>query len=252
MAFGRSEYDELKELGMTPKEIRDAVAASKELKEKHTSLETEFNTTKTALSSLEGSFNETKNKLNELEANSRRQPEKTNNEERPLKTSFIDDEDKAFNERFNERVSPIAQTALNAARNSAKMAAKMSLHGQFITTPGGRISLTRLWDKWEGEIETDSKQVNLAALGDMTTWINMFNYVKGKHINEMMAEPQTFVESVQSSTDTRVREDRSQDNGKLNDEENATIKKMSKYSKFVTDKSYQETKNKMKFVGDNA
>jgi hypothetical protein len=246
MAFLKSEYEDLKDLGMTSAEIRQTIKDAKDLKTKQSSLETELNTTKTALTSVNNGYKEVKDKLDELEASSRRQPPPRQEDQKP-KTSFIEDEDRAFDERFNERVGPVAMTALTSARNSAKMAAKMSLQGKFVNTPGGRISLSRLWEKWEPEIETDSKQVQLAALGDMTTWINMFNYVKGKHMDELMTEPHTFVESVEQRTDTKVGGERETEE-KLNDEENKTIKKMSKYSKNVTPEKYQEIKKKMTFV----
>jgi hypothetical protein len=247
MAFGKSEYDELKDLGMTPAQIKEAIADSKKLKADHDTLKTEFDTTKTTLSTMENSFTQVKNKLAELEANPPRGRQQNSDDERKPKTSFIEDEDAAFNERFAASVGPVAQTALIAARNSAKMAAKMSLQGKSIQTSGGKISLTKLWEKWEREIEEDSKQVAMAALGDMNTWINMFNYVKGKHLDEMLSEPQTFVESVELRTDANVGRDRSNEAEKLNDEETSTIKKMSRYSK-VTPEKYQEIKKKMTFV----
>jgi hypothetical protein len=239
-----SDYDVLKDSGMSPAEIRAAIDNAKKEKDRADKLETDLNATKSTLNTMESSFKETKDRLNTIEANFNKKDEKK--EETRQRTSFIDNEDEAFNERFNERVGPVALTALTAAKNSAKLIAKQSLFGKTIKTAGGPIPLSRLWEKWEMEIENDSKQVALAALGDPQTWINMFNYIKGKHIDELMAEPQTFIEHVEENTNRTVREDNK--DVKLNSEEEVTIAKMSKYSKHVTPESYKKTKDGMKFV----
>jgi hypothetical protein len=243
----KSDFDKLgEELGMTPEQVKQAIADQKKEKERADKLETDLNTTKTTLSTMEGSFRETKQRLDDVEANFNKN-KNDKKEDPPTRTSFIDDEDKAFNERFSDKIGPVAATALIAAKNSARMAAKMSLQGKHVNTPGGKISLTKLWDKWENEIDKDSKDVAMAALGDMQTWINLFNYVKGKHFDEMMAEPKTFIESVETNVDRRVGETRDE-NEKLNTEEEGAIKKMSKYSKHITPEKYQEMKKKMTFV----
>jgi hypothetical protein len=237
--------EELKDLGLTPAQIRQAVLDNKKLVEDLSQEKTKTSTLQSSVSQLEGRFNDTKRTLDELEANSKRT--KTPPEEKTY-TSFIDDENKAFAERAVDALQPVAQVALRAAANSAKMEAKMSLHGQYITTAGGRIPLSRLWEKWLPEIEKAASEVNLANLGQAVTWTNIFDYIKGRHINELMAEPQTFVESVQDNTDRRVSDDSSSKDKKLNDEELAVIKKQSRYGKGVTPEAYQATKDKMKFV----
>ena len=235
--------DELKDLGLTPAQIRQAVLDNKKLTEDLSQAKTETSTLKTTVSTLEGRFNETKRTLDELEANAKKTQKPP--EERTY-TSFIDDENRAFAERAADALQPVAQVALRAAANSAKMEAKMSLQGQYITTPGGRIPLTRLWEKWAAEIEKAASEVNLANLGKSETWVNIFDYIKGKHVNELMAEPQTFVESASESTDRRVADEKKPD--KLNDEELAIVAKQSRYGKGVTPEAYQKTKEKMKFV----
>lgn len=244
--FNKGKYDSLEELGLSPEDIKKAIQDKKDLETKHKTLETELNTTKTTLSTMEGSFGETKRKLAEIEANVNRRTEPDKKEEK-TKTSFLDNEDAAFDERFMDRIGPVARTALIGARNSAKMAAKMSLQGKTMTTPGGKISLTRLWEKWEAELEKDAEQVDIGALGNHETWLRMFNYIKGKHIEEMMAEPQTFIESVQSGAERGVREEVKND--KLNDEEKNTVTKMARYGKAkLTEEEYQKNKSKMTFV----
>jgi hypothetical protein len=234
--------DELKDLGLTPAQIRDAVLANKKLTEDLANSKTEMSTVKTNLSQLEGSFGDTKRKLDELEANSHRPEKKVEKEY----TSFIDDENKAFTERMVDGMQPVAMIALSAASNSAKLLAKQSLQGQYVTTPGGKISLTRLWDKWSDEIEKAASEVNLSVRGNEKTWLNIFDYIKGRHFNELMAEPQTFVESVQTNAEIRVGDKKEPE--KLNDSENDIIKKMSRYGKGVTPEGYQKTKDKMTFV----
>jgi hypothetical protein len=236
--------DELKDLGLTAAQIKEAIQAKKDLEIKLASQSTELSTVKTGLSAMEGKFNETKRTLDELEANARKPARQENNER--VYTSFIDDENKAFTERLVDGMQPVAAVALNAAANSAKLLAKQSLIGQFVTTPGGKISLTRLWDKWGSEIEQAASEVSLSNRGNEKTWLNLFDYIKGKHFNELMTEPQTFVESVQTNTDRTMNEEKKPEN--LNDSENDIIKKMSRYGKGVTPESYQKMKSTIKTV----
>ena len=237
--------EELKDLGMTPAQIKEAIQAKKDLETKLASQSTELSTVKTSLDQLNGTFTQTKQKLDELEANARRQPVKVDENKREY-TSFIDDENKAFTERLVDGIQPVAQVALRAAANSAKIAAKMSLQGQTLKTAGGPISLTRLWEKWSSEIDKAASEVSLANLGNHETWVNIFDYIKGKHLSELLAEPQTFVESVQTNQNRAVGEKKEPE--KLNDSENDIIKKMSRYGKGVTPENYQKTKEKLTFI----
>jgi DNA-binding transcriptional MerR regulator len=238
----KSEYDELKDLGLSPKEIKEAIQAKKDLEAKTATLESELNSTKTTLSTVENSFTETKKRLDSLEANTRQSVKK---EERTF-TSILDDEDKAFDERFADRAQPLAAATFAVGKNTAQMQARLSLEGRFMKTSGGQIRLTKLWDRWLPEIEDAASKSNSAELMNSKTWINIFDYIKGKHIEELMEKPDTFVEGVASSTDTTVKEGVKPE--KLNDEENSIIAKMARESKNVTPERYQEMKKKMKFV----
>ena len=235
--------DELKDLGLTPAQIREQVLANKKLTEELANSKTELSTVKTNLSQLDGKFNETKRTLDELEANVRKPTPKGEPKEY---TSFIDDENKAFTERLVDGMQPVAQVALQAAANSAMLLAKQSLQGQFVTTPGGKISLSRLWDKWSSEIDKAASEVAMHVKGNMQTWLNIFDYVKGRHFNELMAEPQTFVENVSSNQDKGPGDEKKPD--KLTTMEEEIIKKQSRYGKGVTPENYQKTKDKMTFV----
>lgn len=237
--------DELKDLGLTPSQIRDAIKAKKDLEDKVASQATELSTVKTSLGQLEGTFNQTKAKLDELEANTNRRSNNDDNKKKTY-TSFIDDEDAAFAERAADAMQPVAMVAMRSAANSARLAAKMGLQGQFIETPGGKISLTRLWEKWESEIDKQAESVQLSVLGNPSTWRNILDYVVGKHMTDLMKQPETFVESAHSNEDKSMG-DKKQDD-KLNDSENDVIKKMSRYGKGVTPEAYKKTKEGMTFV----
>jgi hypothetical protein len=236
--------EELKDLGLTPAQIREAVLANKDLTTKLANTSTELSTVKSNQAQLEGRFAETKRTLDELEANAKKP---VRQQEERTYTSFIDDENKAFTERLVDGMQPVAQVALRAAANSAKLSAKYSLQGQYVNTPGGKISLTRLWEKWIGEIDKAASEVNLATLGNEATWINLFDYIKGKHFNELMAEPQTFVESVGTGGDRIENKDEKKPD-KLNTEEEEIIKKMARYGKGVTPEVYQKMKQTIKTV----
>lgn len=245
MAWGKSEVpDELKDLGLTPAQMREAILNNKKLTEDLANAKTETSTLKTNVTQLEGKFADTKRTLDELEANSKRPVRQV--EDKREYTSFIDDENKAFTERLVDGMQPVAMVAMQAAANSAMLLAKQSLQGQFIETAGGKISLTRLWDKWSTEIDKAASEVNLAVKGNMSTWINIFDYIKGKHLSELLAQPQTFVESVSTNTDRNLNEDKKPD--KLTTMEEDVIKKQSRYGKGVTPEAYQKTKEKMTFV----
>jgi hypothetical protein len=244
-----SEYEkELKDLGLSPKQIKEALAEAKAAKEKLTETEGRLTTLSTELETTKGSFAEVKLKLDTLEANSRRPK---NNDPPPAKTDFIDDGDKAFNERFMESATPITQMAFQAAKNVARMSAKNSLFGQKIKTPNGEISLTNLWDRWSTELDNAEKEMmasNALALQYEKTWLNLFNYIKGQHIDELMAKPETFFESAASGRDGKVLDDKRPD--KLNDEEARVAARMARYGKGVTAEKIMEARKKMTFVGE--
>lgn len=242
-----SEYEkELKELGMTPSEIKAAVAEARELKTKTTELQGKYDTLNTELETTKSSYSDVKGRLDNLEANSR-QPKKT--DEPKTKTSFLDDEDKAFNERAVETMAPVAMMALNAAKSAARMSAKNSLFGQRISTPGGQISLTNLWDKWSSEIDKAADEMartNVAALQYERTWLNLFQYVKGQHIDELMAKPETFFDSGSSTRDIKLGDEKKPDT--LDNEQSEVAKKMARYGKGVTNEKILEARKKMNFV----
>lgn len=239
----KSEYDALKDTGLTPQQIKEALDKAKSLEDKTTKLESELLTNKTTLEAMNSDYKTIKQQLDSLEANSRRQPPK--NEPKTF-TSVVDDEDKAFDERFLDRAQPLAAAAQIAASRTAKLEAKLSLQGKYMKTAGGRISLTNLWDRWSSEIDKAAQNTQAAALCNWETWLNIFDYIKGKHVEELTAEPATFIEPVETRVNGSVGNEPPPE--KLNDEEMATVGKMAKESKFITPEKYLETRKKMKFI----
>lgn len=245
--FSKGEFDSLKDLNLTPEQIKQAITDKAALETKLANQQTELDKTKTDLATVNTTFSETKQRLDALEANGNRRQDPSKGNEPPPLTSFLDNEDAAFNERFNRSAAPVAQVALEAARNTARMSARMALDGQYMETAGGRIPLVKLWDKWGSEIDAAAKEVQVVALGNTQTWLNLLDYVIGKHSRELLGKTSEFVESVQSHTNARVGNEPLPE--KLNDEENSAISKMAKYTGGrVTEKSYKETRDKMKFV----
>jgi hypothetical protein len=242
--FQKSEYDSLKELNLTPDQIKEALKAKVDLEAKVTKQGEDLTKAQSELTAAANSFNEVKTRLDSLEANPRKEKK---DDERPPKTSFLDNEDAAFDERFNERAGPMARVTLEAARNTARMSARIALDGQYLETAGGRIPLLKLWDKWGSEIDKAAGEVQLSALGNTQTWLNLLDYVIGKHSRELLGKTSEFVESVQSHGNVRIGDKEEPD--KPNDEEATAIAKMNKYSGGrLTPEKYTEIKNKMKFV----
>lgn len=243
--FQKSEFDSLKDLNLTPDQIKQLLKDKADTDTKFAKTQEDLTKAQTELQTAANSFNEVKSRLDSLEANPKRTPEKQVDERQ--KTSFLDNEDAAFDERFNERAGPLARATLEAGRNTARMSARLALDGQFIDSSGGRIPLLKLWDKWSAEIDNAAKEVNLSSLSNTQTWLNLLDYVIGKHSKELLGKTSEFVESVQSHTNVRIGDKKEPD--KLNDEEAAAALKMNKYSgNRLTPERYQEIKNKMKFV----
>jgi DNA-binding transcriptional MerR regulator len=244
-----SEYEkELKDLGLTPKQIKEALTEAKASKEKLAETEGKLTTLSTEFETTKGNFAAVKTKLDELEANARKPK---NNDPPPAKTDFIDDGDKAFNERFMEQAAPITNLAFQGAKNVARMSAKLSLQGKKLKTPNGDISLVNLWDRWSAELDEAEKgmmQSNALALQYEKTWLNLFEYIKGQHVEELMSKTNDFIESAAGHRDGKVIDDKQPD--KLNDEEARVAARMARYGKGVTAEKIMETRKKMTFVGE--
>jgi hypothetical protein len=231
---------ELKDLNMTPAEIAQAIKDKKELDAKLVEKDGEIGRINTEAIKV-------KERLTELEKN-QRPPEKPIDPANPTPTHFFEDPEKAF----AERAMPIAIATMQANANVAKLNAKFSLQGQFMdVTQNGqkrRISSASLWSRYEKEIEESAKTMPLQQLGNQQTWINLFNYVKGNHLGELLDKTDDFLEPVGVSINAHV-EDRPNPE-KLSTEESNVVSKMGRYGKGVTTEKYQEMRKKMRFVGE--
>jgi hypothetical protein len=89
-------------------------------------------------------------------------------------------------------------------------------------------------------------KTNVASLQYERTWLNLFQYIKGQHIEELMAKPETFFESAATQNDRKVGDDKRPDT--LDSEQSEIAKKMGRYGKGVTAEKILETRKKMNFV----
>jgi uncharacterized coiled-coil protein SlyX len=236
--FSKELPDELKALNLSPAEILKALNDKKDLEAKLAEKDGEIGKINTALSTQTSEFEQTKARLAALEANAQPKP-KTPDPEEPI--DFTQDPEGSIKQQIKNATAPVAMIALNAARNSARMEARNSLFGKTIQTPGGTIRLQTLWDRWSDEIEKAAGQMNIVTLGNSLTWMNLFNFIKGQHMEEMMAKPEVFVESVETRVDSKIG-DKGTNNDKLSDEELRIAKRMK-----VTPEQYMEQKKKMRF-----
>jgi hypothetical protein len=226
--------DELKGLNLSPAEILAAVNAKGDLEKRVKDQESEMLTLKQNSETNKNAVNTLQTKLAELEANSGRQQQQ--NDPNQL-TSFLDDENKAF----AERAAPLAAATFRAAAMAAKMSAKNSLHGKTVQAPSGTIRLTSLWDKWDTEISKAADTIPTVQLQYEATWLNLFNYVKGTHMDDLIGKPGDFIEPVGQSTNVSATHQQVTDD-KGTDEEIRQAKKMK-----MPIERYLEAKKKMRF-----
>lgn len=239
--------DELKELGMEPAAIAAAVKAKAELEAQIAALKESGQTSSTELETARQELAEVKQKLQDIEASASRQgTAQVKQDQQPQLTDFWENPDKAF----AERTQPLLISTMVANAQVARMAAKSTLQSKFIKTAKGTISLLRLWERWESEIDKAIGGVPLAARTNPQTWLNMFDYVKGQHLEELMVDDKNdFVEPVATSVDRRVI-DNEGEKPKLSDEETRVAGRFSKFGHGITPEKILETKKKMKFVGE--
>ncbi len=87
-------------------------------------------------------------------------------------TSFLDNEDAAF----NERLAPFAVASLKNQAESAKFIARQSLKG----------TDAAIYDKYKSEIEDVMKTVDLNNAALPQTWVNALDIVAGRHRNDIL------------------------------------------------------------------
>lgn len=227
--------EELKGLNLSPAEILAAVNGKGDLEKKIKDQESEMLTLRQSSETNANAVTTLQTRVAEMEA--QRQPPPNPNDGQL--TSFLEDENKAF----GERAAPLAAVAFRAAATAAKMSAKNSLYGKTVQTPSGQIRLATLWDKWDGEISKAADTIPAVQLQYEATWLNLFNYVKGTHMDELIGKPGDFIEPVGQSTNVSATHQTTQSD-KATDEEEKQAKKMK-----VPIERYLEMKRKMRFSG---
>lgn len=234
--------DELKDFG-TPSEIAEKLRKASELEAKLGEKDGE-------ISRLSGEVTNRDGEIDKLKRQVTAPPDAPPNDPKapPQPTHFFADPDKAF----NERALPIALATMNASAQVAKMDAKMSLQSQYVDVNQNgtkrRLSLGSLWSRYEIEIEEAAKTVPIQQLGFKQTWLNLFNYVKGNHLNDFLDKTEDFLEPVGVTVDQHVG-DRAPA-PKLNEEEARVVARMGRYGKGITAEKYLEQRAKMRFVGE--
>jgi|SRR5665213_848763 len=231
--------DELKDLGLSAADIKRAVQDKKALEDRLTVRDAEFEGLRTSSEATTNSLTEMRNRMAEIEANDTLRQQRQDEGE-PKSTSFLDNEDAAFNERFTKGVAPVAMAAVQANAKVAKMIAMQSLVGKVIKTSQGNLSLTALWNRWSAEIDKAAKQMPPVQLANENSWLNIFDYVKGQHMEELMSKPDTFIESGSTNVDMKIGDDKQPDKG--TDEEAKIASRMK-----IPLEKYLEQKKKMKF-----
>jgi hypothetical protein len=246
--FGTKELpDELKGLNLSPAQILEKLKERDDLEKKSKEFQDAGQQALQLAKDKDAELNTLKSKLAELEANPPRRTEPSNNNNNAdADIEFLSDPEGAVAQRIKRGVQPVAFVALNAARNAAKMSARLTLSRQSITFPDGKANCASLFDKWGTEIEKAAEQIPIVNLGNEVTWINLFNYIKGNHLEEMMSKPSDFLEPVASNANVSVGDEKRPE--KLNDEQADIAKKMSRYGKGVTAEKILETRKKMSFV----
>ena len=148
--------------GLEVKDLVDAVANSKKV----TDLEAKL----TLAEQKAGEVDDVKNQLRALEARVPRPVVEESKTKQP--TSFLDDE----NQAFNERLAPFAIATLNAQSQNAKFIARQSLKGLDC----------QMWDKYSSEIDDVMSTVDLQHKALSETWINALNVVAGRHRHDIL------------------------------------------------------------------
>src|SRR5260370_16300600 len=100
--------------------------------------------------------------------------------------SFITDPDLAF----NERVAPLAAITMQTAAITAKQEAQRAFFRKQATEKNN-IDGT-LFDRFEGEILEMAKNCTPQQLANPATWAHLYYNVKGRHADEIVANPKAF------------------------------------------------------------
>jgi hypothetical protein len=177
-----------------------------------------------------------KARLAELEGNQDTDRNKDSNRQKGPASVFVN-EDEAFNARLAPILGAVTQTGALAARATAREAIQ--------NAERGHVEL-KIWNKYQGEINTLMAKENPTNQINPNSWVNAFIYVKGLHVSELMdhasKKTDVFAEVGSQSGNMGGGNDES-DKDKLSPQELDIAKKFK-----MTPEKYLERKKAMKFV----
>jgi hypothetical protein len=218
------------------KELDEADKAKKEIEE----LKAKDAERETKVTQIQSEFDKVKSQLAAAEANRNRNPNPNPNNEEPA--NFVEEPDKAF----QQRVGPLAAITLQNAAVTARLLAQQQLDNADLAS-GGKVMDGRLFRHWGADIDAESKKYAPIQLGDPQAWIGIFYYLKGQRADEL-ANPETrkkkynFMEPATTSVNTNI-EEKKTPSDQLTDAEKHVADKMG-----VKHEDYLKRKKSMQFV----
>ena len=188
MGWGNRKDEDLPESlkGKTPEQIAFELEEAKKLKErldKQEAKDAERDTMFQSFATTQTQLAETLKAVNERVPAPVKAP--VNNEPHEA-ASFITDPDLAF----NERVGPLAAITMQTAAITAKQETQRALFRKQATEKNN-IDGT-LFERFEGEILEMAKNCTPAQLANPATWAHLYFNVKGRHTDEIVANPKSF------------------------------------------------------------
>ena len=187
MGWGNRKDEDLPESlkGKTPDQIAFELEEAKKLKErldKQEAKDAERDTMFQSFATAQQSLVETLKAVNERVPAVK--PVVNNDQHEPA--SFITDPDLAF----NERVGPLAAITMQTAAITAKQEAQRAFFRKQ-STEKNNIDGT-LFERFESEILEMAKNCTPAQLANPATWAHLYFNVKGRHADEIVANPKSF------------------------------------------------------------
>jgi chromosome segregation ATPase len=160
--------------GLTHEQLAETLANANKAKQ----LEEDLAARTQELNAVRTEADQIKDRLNRLEANPQPERRETPTTQR---TSFVEDEDRAFQERFDERGAPIAAIAFQAGAATAKLDALRQVQSM-------KPAYYKLWQKYENEIAEIVKNQPAVNQINPQTWLNAFTFVRGNHAEELAGD----------------------------------------------------------------
>lgn len=178
MAWWNTKEEELPEAlrNMSAEEMLAAVEAGKSAPGQISDLEKKVTDGATANEALSADVVTLKTKLDAIEANPPRGVvgDPPPNPAGPEPTSFLQDEDRAFEERFDKRIDPVLRTTLSIGAQTAKTQAQTKFPREF--------------KRWGTEIDEAVSKAHPQQLIVPEFWDNVVNMIKGLHMDEITTE----------------------------------------------------------------